>query len=210
MPAQLKVTDLVVGNRYNVFFVDSAIKRSMGATPDIVQSTGTFRKIVDGEAVIEKDDKGRAVIGYFGDSYRFEEVPSATAEAAKEREKEANANRNAARGPGFRAVRSLKRGGRGRPSRVRRYHARRQAEAAAAAAAAEAAAHHQRELNPHAQSYRPSAAAAAAAAEAAKEKAEEEELLRDATSSHLKGGYRRRTRKTKKSKRRARKTRRCV
>jgi hypothetical protein len=98
-------------------------------------------------------------------------------------------------------------GGRGRPSRVRRYHARRQAEAAAAAAAAEAAAHHQRELNPHAQSYRPSAAAAAAAAEAAKEKAEEEELLRDATSSHLKGGYGRRTRKHT---RRSRKTRRSV
>jgi len=120
MPAQLKVTDLVVGNRYNVFFVDSAIKRSMGATPDIVQSTGTFRKIVDGEAVIEKDEKGRAVIGYFGDnSYRFEEVPSATAEAAKERE-EANANRNAARGPGFRAVRSLKRKGGRRSRKTRR------------------------------------------------------------------------------------------
>ena len=77
MPIPIK--ELKEKKRYNVFFVDSAIKRSMGATPDIVQSTGTFRKIVDGEAVIEKDEKGRAVIGYFGDSYRFEEVPSATA-----------------------------------------------------------------------------------------------------------------------------------
>jgi len=107
-------------------------------------------------------------------------------------------------------IRAKRNGGRGRPSRVRRYHARRQAEAAAAAAEAAAAAHHQRELNPHAQSYRPSAAAAAAAAEAAKEKAEEEELLRDATSSHLKGGYGRRHRKTRKHIRRSRKTLRSV
>lgn len=87
MPAQLKVKDLVVGNRYNVFFVDSTIKRSMGATPDIVQSTGTFRKIVDGEAVIEKDEKdkkGNPIRGYFGDRYRFEEVPSANPERPKE------------------------------------------------------------------------------------------------------------------------------
>jgi len=108
MPTQLKVKDLVVGNRYNVFFVDSAIKRSMGATPDIVQSTGKFTKIVDGEAVIEKDEKGRAVIGYFGDNiYRFEEVPSATANKVVDPAPVPAFKRYPA-GPGLNAARALR------------------------------------------------------------------------------------------------------
>jgi hypothetical protein len=111
MPTQLKVKDLVVGNRYNVFFVDSAIKRSMGATPDIVQSTGKFTKIVDGEAVIEKDEKdekGRAVIGYFGDNiYRFEEVPSATANKVVD-PAPVPAVETYAAGPGLNAARALR------------------------------------------------------------------------------------------------------
>ena len=82
MPAQLKVNDLVVGNRYNVFLADSQYNRNMGVKP-IPYLTGTFRKIVDGEAVIEKDEKdekGNPIRGYFLESnYRFEEVPSATA-----------------------------------------------------------------------------------------------------------------------------------
>jgi hypothetical protein len=106
MATELKVKDLVKGKRYNVFFVDSAIKRSMGATPNIVQSTGTFRKIVDGEAVIEKDEKGRAVIGYFGDSYRFEEVPSATANKVVDPVPEPAFKRYPA-GPGLNAARAL-------------------------------------------------------------------------------------------------------
>jgi len=53
-----------------------------------VEWTGTFTKIEDDQAVIEKDEKdkkGRPVKGYFGnDSYRFEEVapPSAPAPSA--------------------------------------------------------------------------------------------------------------------------------
>ena len=106
-----------------------------------------------------------------------------------------------AAGTGINAVRTLRKGGRGRRSRLR-YHQRREAAEAAAEEALlreATSAHHQRELNPHAEPYTSSSAVAAAA----KEKAEEEELLRDATSTHLKQGYGRRTRR-----RRSRKTRR--
>lgn len=68
------------GKRYNVFFLETPIRKMQGVKFDVPVSTGKFTKIKDGEAAIEKDEKGRAVIGYFGDnSYRFEEVPSATA-----------------------------------------------------------------------------------------------------------------------------------
>ena len=100
-----------MGNRYNVFFVDDPIKRSMGATPDIVQSTGTFRKIEDGEAVIEKDEKdkkGNPIKGYFGDnSYRFEEVPSATANKVVDPVPEP-ALKTYPAGPGLHAARVLR------------------------------------------------------------------------------------------------------
>jgi hypothetical protein len=74
------VDDLVKGKRYNVFFLETPIRKMQGVKFDVPVSTGKFTKIKDGEAAIEKDEKGRAVIEYFGDnSYRFEEVPSATA-----------------------------------------------------------------------------------------------------------------------------------
>jgi len=58
-----------------------------GLTTGGVEWTGTFTKIEDDEAVIEKDEKdkkGRPVKGYFGNGeYMFEEVAPPSAPAFK-------------------------------------------------------------------------------------------------------------------------------
>jgi hypothetical protein len=82
-----------------------------GVKFDVPVSTGTLQEKVDGEAVIEtdeKDKKGRAVIGYFGDnSYRFEEVPSTTANKVVDPVPEPAVETYAA-GPGRNAVWALR------------------------------------------------------------------------------------------------------
>jgi hypothetical protein len=111
MPAQLKVTDLVVGNRYNVFFLETPIRKMQGVKFDVPVSTGTLQEKEDGDAVIEKDEKdknGNPIIGYFGDnSYRFEEVPSATANKVVDPVPMPAVETYAA-GTGFRAARALR------------------------------------------------------------------------------------------------------
>ena len=91
MATRLKVEDLKVGKRYNVFYLPDPFRDSYremhGLKTGAVEWTGTFTKIEDGQAVIEKDEKderGRPVKGYFGnDSYRFEEVAAPSAPAFK-------------------------------------------------------------------------------------------------------------------------------
>ncbi len=70
-----------VGKIYRVFFRDSEYRKNIGVKPDVPLLTGTLINIVDGDAIIEKskDETGPARRGYYNDSYRFEEVPSAPA-----------------------------------------------------------------------------------------------------------------------------------
>lgn len=214
----LQVENLVVGNRYKVFLVAATQTLNLDSGKRMEVATGKFiKKTKDGEAIFardEKDEKGKPIVGYYGTGYRFKDDTAA--------------------GHGFRAVRALK--GRGR-RRTRRHglnpHAEPyapnpqaaaearlaaaaarlaavRADRAAARAAAEAdadaarllheatSAHHLEQLNPHAEPYKPPVLS---------EKQEEEDLLKEATSAHLTGKGRRRTRKHK---RRARKTRRSV
>ena len=102
------VEDLVKGKRYNVFFLETPNRKMQGVKFDVPVSTGKFTEIKDGEAVIEKDEKGRAVIGYFGDNiYRFEEVPSATANKVVDPAPVPAFKRYPA-GPGLNAARALR------------------------------------------------------------------------------------------------------
>jgi hypothetical protein len=129
MPTQLKVKDLVVGNRYNVFFLPNEFRDSFrkmhGLTTGAVEWTGTFTEIEDDEAIIVKDEKdrrGRQVKGYFGDdNYGFEEVAPVVA-AEKEAAVVAPAVETYAAGPGRNAVLALRktRGGRRKTRRSSR------------------------------------------------------------------------------------------
>jgi len=135
MPTQLKVKDLVVGKRYNVFFLPNEFRDSFrkmhGLTTGAIEWTGTFTRIEAdetdeaGEAVIEKDEKdkrGRLVEGYFGnDNYGFEEVAPPPAPAPPAPAPPAPAP--PAAGTGLKAVRAL-RGTRGGRRKTRKHKGR--------------------------------------------------------------------------------------